>query len=138
MVTACVVIAVAVFTTIADPSDTVDSVTLWQIPAVSFLCSLSCLIYPWDRPIGKREMGIRIVIHYLLINGIVMASGFFFHWYDISHPGSVSGMLFAIAVIFAVVSVFSWKKDAGEARRMNERLKEYQEKKAEKNQEKNR
>ena len=82
-VTACVVIAVAAFTTILEPTDTVETAVLWQIPAVSALCALTCLIYPWDRTLGKAEMGIRTLIHYLLINGIVLGAGFWFHWYRI-------------------------------------------------------
>lgn len=126
MVTACVVVAVAVFTTVVDPADTLDPMILWQIPAVSFLCSLGSLIYPWDRTPGKRAMGIRIVLHYLLINVIVMLCGFWFQWYQITHLGSVLVMLFTIAVIFALVSVLFWTRDAGMARQMNERLKELQ------------
>ncbi len=40
-VTACVVIAVAAFTTILEPTDTVETAVLWQIPAVSALCDLT-------------------------------------------------------------------------------------------------
>lgn len=128
-VTTCVVIAVAVFTTVLDPAEELDPVILWQIPAVSFLCALSCMIYPWDRSIGKKEMGIRVAVQYLLINIIVMLAGYWFYWYNINHLQSILVMLFSIAVIFSVVFVLSWTRDAGEARRMNTRLKEYQEKK---------
>lgn len=37
-------------------------------------------------------------------------------------------MLLTIAVIFMIVSVISWTKSAEDARRMNERLKEYRQK----------
>lgn len=129
MVTACVVIAVALFTTVLDPVDAVEPVILWQIPCVSFLCSLGCLIYPWDRTLGKKEMGIRVAAHYLLINGIVLTAGFWFQWYRIDHLGSVAVMLVTIALIFGVVSALSWTRDAGEAKRMNEKLREFQQKK---------
>ncbi len=129
-VTACVVIAVAVFTTILEPTDTVEAAVLWQIPAVSALCALTCLIYPWDRTLGKAEMGIRTLIHYLLINGIVLGAGFWFHWYRIDRIQSVAVMLITIALIFALVSAVTWAQRAEEAKQMNERLREYQEKKA--------
>ena len=80
-VTAFVVVAVAVFTTILEPAPMIETVVLWQIPAVSALCTLSCLIYPWNRILGKTEMGIRTVIHYLLVNGIVLGRS----------PGRASG-----------------------------------------------
>lgn len=129
MVTACVIIAVALFTTVLDPVDTLEPAILWQIPCISFLCSLGCLIYPWDRPLGKREMGVRIVIHYLLINGIVLTAGFWFRWYRVDNLGSVVVMLITIALIFGIVSAISWRKSAADAKRMNERLREFQQKK---------
>lgn len=129
MVTACVVIAVAFFTTVLEPVDTVDPVIFWQILSVSFLCSLGCLIYPWDKVPGKREMGIRIVVHYLLINGIVLTAGFCFKWYRPDRLGSVVVMLLTIALIFGIVSALSWRKAAVDAKRMNEKLRELQQKK---------
>lgn len=129
-VTAFVVVAVAVFTTILEPAPMIETVVLWQIPAVSALCALTCLIYPWDRTLGKAEMGIRTLIHYLLINGIVLGAGFWFHWYRIDRIQSIAAMLITIALIFALVSAVTWAQRAEEAKRMNERLREYQEKKA--------
>lgn len=130
IVTAFVVVAVAVFTTILEPAPMIETVVLWQIPAVSALCALTCLIYPWDRTLGKAEMGIRTLIHYLLINGIVLGAGFWFHWYRIDRIQSIAAMLITIALIFALVSAVTWAQRAEEAKRMNERLREYQEKKA--------
>lgn len=43
--------------------------------------------------------------------------------------GSVAVMLVIIALIFGVVSAFSWSRDAGEAKRMNDKLREFQQKK---------
>lgn len=126
MVTTYVVIAVAVFTTILEPSETVDSAVLWQIPLVSFFCSLGCLIYPWDRSCKKKEKAVRVGVHYVYINIVVLGAGVWFGWYRVDHPGSVAAMLITIAVIFAAASVIGWRKAAEDARRINERLKEYQ------------
>lgn len=126
MVTTYVVIAVAVFTTILEPSETVDSAVLWQIPLVSLLCSLGCLIYPWDRTCKKKEKAVRVGVHYVYINILVLGAGVWFEWYRVDRPGSVAAMLITIAVIYAAVSVIGWKKAAEDARRINERLKEYQ------------
>lgn len=128
MVTTCVVIAVAVFTTLVEPSETVDSVVLWQIPVASLFCTLGCLIYPWDKECGKWEMALRIGIHYVYVNGVVLGAGFWFRWYEWERLKSVLSMLFTIAAIFILVSVISWKRSAADARRMNQRLKEYQQK----------
>lgn len=126
MVNTCVELAVAFFVTVVNPTDTVGTMLLWQIPAVSFLCTLGSLIYPWDRDMKKREMGIRILIHYLYVNGVVLGAGFVFRWFQFTHLVSVVSMLLTIALIYALVSVISWTRSARFAKRMNEKLEEYQ------------
>ena len=75
----------------------------------------------------KTEFLIRVVIHYILINAIVLGFGSRFNWYQPTHLKSTLYMLIAIAVIFAAVSVISWSLSAKDAKKMNERLEQYQE-----------
>lgn len=126
MITACVLTATALFTTVIDPVDSITPHTLWQILITSFLCALSALIYPWERAIQKTEFYIRICIHYILINIIVLGCGCRFEWYHPAHFKSVVYMLILIAVIFAIVSLIMWKNSANDARQMNEKLGQYQ------------
>lgn len=82
MVLTGVVIAVAVFITVINPTDTVTSALFWQMPLVSAACTLISLIYPWGREMGKTELIIKTVIHYILVNVIVLGSGALFYWYN--------------------------------------------------------
>lgn len=125
MVTSCMVIAVAFFTTVINPVDKVSTVTFWQIPAAAVPITLVTLIYPWDRPLGKREMAVRTVIHYVLINVIVLGAGIVFEWYDPKNVRNVISMVASIVIIYAVVYGISWGRSARDAKQMNERLKEY-------------
>lgn len=126
MVMTGVVFAVAVFTTIIDPTETMEPVLLWQMMLVSGLCTLTALIYPWDREMSKVEVVVRTIIQYVLVNVIVLGSGVIFYWYDISRFRSVAEMVLSIAVIFVAIEASSWKRAAVDAARMNERLKRYQ------------
>lgn len=128
MVTGCVVLAVAFFTTVVNPTDSVSPMILWQIPGISMLCALGSLIYPWGVRITKREMGIQVFLHYLYINAVVLISGRLFDWYNAKDVRSVLIMVITIAVIFAVVSGISWRCSGQEAKSMNEKLQEYQQK----------
>ena len=53
---------------------------LWQILGVSFLCSISTFIYP-DREMSKKASTILMVVHYLIINAIVLGCGLKFVWF---------------------------------------------------------
>jgi hypothetical protein len=128
MVLTGVVIAVAVFITVINPTDTVTSALFWQMPLVSAVCTLISLIYPWDREMGKTELIIKTVIHYILVNVIVLGSGALFYWYNPSQFRNIAAMVLAIAVIFGGINAFSWKRASSVAARLNEKLEEYHKK----------
>jgi len=125
MVTTCMVIAVAVFTSIINPIERIEAVILWQIPAVSAAIALTTLIYPWDIYLGKRKIAVRTAVHYILVNAIVLGTGVLFGWFDPRDIRSDIAMVVTIAVIYAIVSGISWTRSARDAKKMNEKLKEY-------------
>lgn len=125
-VTVCVVAEVALFATVVNPVDSINPATLWQILAVSWLCTMGSLIYPWKRTPGKTEMGIRMILHYLFVNVVVLGAGLWFGWYNPQKIWSVLSMEIGITVIFASVTAIEMAKSFREAKRMNARLKEYQ------------
>ncbi len=128
MVLTGVVFAVGVFIMVINPTETVETKLFWQMPLVSALCTMTSLIYPWDREMSKTEVIVRTLIHYVLVNIIVLGGGAFFDWYNPSRFRNIAAMMFTIALIFAVVTVISWRKSAVDAARMNEKLEEYQKK----------
>lgn len=125
MITSCMVVTVALFTTVVNPTERILSATLWQIVAVAGVITAISLIYPWDRPMGKKETAVRTGIHYALVNVVVLVSGQIFDWYNVKSAVSVIAMLVSIAAIFAIVSGISWSKSAKDAKQMNERLRGY-------------
>lgn len=124
MITSCMVIAVAVFTTVLNPVERIEAAILWQIPMVSAVITLVSLIYPWGRPMGRLETVIRKGVHYGAVNLIVLGAGVLFDWYDPKNLHSVIAMAVSIAIIFILVSGISWRRSARDARKMNERLAE--------------
>lgn len=123
-VTTCVVFAVAIYCRIFFPGLNFKEDMLWQILLVSLLTSAGTLMYNDD--IKKNSMKVRCIIHYLIVNVIVVGCGIWFEWFYADNLAQVIGMLILIAIIFAVVSVVSWRKVQKEAELMNQRLAEYQ------------
>lgn len=113
----------SVVMTLISKSDMIPASLLWQIPLLSFLGALSSLIYPWDRSMTRKEFVIRIAIHYLIMNGIILGGGGFFGWFDIHEPLQVAMMALSVAIIFFIISLYSWTKGNREAQKLNQRLK---------------
>lgn len=123
-VTTCVVFAVAIYCRIFFPGLNFQEEMLWQILLVSLLTSAGTLMYNDD--IKKNSMKVRCIIHYLMVNAIVVGCGIWFKWFYADNLAQVIGMLILIAIIFATVSLVSWRKVEKEAKLMNQRLAEYQ------------
>lgn len=121
-ITTCVLFATALFTTVFFPLPEVSPSLLWQILVTSFLCAVSTLVHQGE----QKPTGLIIFLHYLLINAIVLGSGYFFEWYDVKKMSSVIAMVVLIAVMYVVVAFIFWKKGVKDAEQMNRKLKEYQ------------
>ena len=110
-ITAWSLFAAVAMTVLNGDYDTVPASLLWQIPLLSFLGALSSLIYPWDRSMTRKEFVIRIAIHYLIMNGIVLGGGSLFGWFDIHEPLQVAMMAFIRChYLFSLFPLYSWTK----------------------------
>ena len=71
------------------------------------------------------------MLHYLIVNVIVVVCGLWFEWFYLDNLPQMIGILIVIALVFLVVSIVSWKQAMEMADLMNARLAEYQRKKEE-------
>lgn len=134
-VTTCVVFGVAVYCGIFFPGVQFGMEMMWQILLVSLLTSAGALMYKDE--LSKKSTKIRCVLHYLMVNVIVVVCGIWFNWFHTDDLAQVIGMLILIAVVFLTVSAISWKKVMKEADLMNRKLAEYQERTDESGKEEN-
>ena len=123
-VTTCTVIGVGVYCGIFFPGIRFGMEMMWEILLVALLTSAGTLMYKDE--LSKKSTKIRCVIHYLMLNVIVVVCGIWFNWFHTDDLAQVIGMLILVAIIFLIVSVVSWKKVMKEADLMNQKLAEYQ------------
>lgn len=127
-VTTCIVFASALFTTIFWQESDIGPEMLWQILIISALCSLGTMIYP-DYEVTKRRAVCLTVLHYIIVNVVVLGGGILFGWFDADNLFMVLLMLLLIAVIYFLVSAIMWKRAENMASLMNEKLAEYRSRK---------
>lgn len=124
---ACAVWCLATFLSEGEPiaSAKIPYITLWQIPLLGFLCALGTDITMSSRnELTNMQTRIRIALHYIYINTVVLVCGYFFGWYDLS-VGGVLLMLLTSAVIYAFTFYFNYLRDIKTADKMNRKLKDY-------------
>ena len=124
-VMSCVVLATAVFITVFMPDEELRVKLLWQMMAVSILCSAGIMIYP-EKAVSRKKMILLIILHYVEVNVVVLGLGLYFNWFSVKYLPQVIGMLVLINVVFLIVTIIEHKRAEKIARQMNRRLAEYQ------------
>lgn len=125
-VTTCVVFATATYIALFWGNIEVSYMILWQILGTSFVCSFGTLIYP-QKELSKKAMQIRVIIHYIYINIIVLTAGFCFGWFYVDQLPMVLGMLFVIGVVFVIISIIMTMRAKHMTKQLNDKLKELNE-----------
>lgn len=97
---------------------------LGQILLTAVLCSAVSLFIGYEQEMSKKSMFIRIVIHYVYENIVVLGCGIVFEWFYLSNWKMLLGMVIAIAVVFFGIVGLCYRSDYKTAQKMNEKLME--------------
>ena len=108
-----------------------DGDILWEIIGVSALCSLCTPILMSKRELSKRAMLFREILHFVMINVIVLFSGFCFEWFYVEDWKRIVGMELTIVGVYIAVCTIYYVMNRKTAEEMNRKLKEIQEENAE-------
>lgn len=103
---------------------TVPFLTLPEILSIGILCGISTELLLPQRESHTAEVWIRLILHYILINGIVLVCGYFYEWYSLN-PQSVLLMCATSAGVYAFTFFQNYYKDKKTSDEMNEKLKRY-------------
>ncbi len=122
LVIAGVTISAAVFVTIFFSEIELSILLLWQIILMAFVCTLGNFIYYSKYELSKRQMMIRIVIHYFYINLVVLGGAFLWEWITQGYIVQFVVMLLLIAVVYVGVTLVNFMKEEKTAEVLNKRL----------------
>lgn len=126
MVTTGSVFVCAAYNNVFWPQGTLlDSNILWQLLAMSFVCSLGNFFHPY-REISRRREAFNKGLHYVYINVVVLGSGYWFGWMDIENIFMLAAMVVGILAVFVAVSFVIWRLHKRESENLNRKLSEYQ------------
>lgn len=96
---------------------------MWQLMFCSALTCLGSLIYAED---STKVTLIKILIHYIYVNVVVVVCGLCFDWFNPGAMSQIIAMLVLIAAVFLIVSAVTWRRAIQDARQLNDKLMEYQ------------
>ena len=131
-VTFGVLIAAAVFISVFGGFDAQISVKiLWQILAVSAVCSVPVLMFDSSKELSKKGMFARQLLYFIFVNIVVLGLGKLFEWFSFQNFSMVLFMEVLIIAVYAVVNIICYLSDRADAQSMNEKLLEMKKNKKE-------
>lgn len=119
-------LATTLFITLLLPEVTFGVELLWQILAFPLFTSPLILIFYSKKELSKKAIFIRQVLHYMLINIILIPSAYSFKWLE---TGNLIQLIIFIILVFMVyvgVCISSFVMDQKEATNLNQHIKAYQ------------
>ena len=126
--------AAAVFISVFEGFDAQISVKiLWQILAVSAVCSVPVLMFDSDasKELSKKGMFAWQLLYFIFVNIAVLGLGKIFEWFSFQNFSMVLFMEVLIIAVYAVVNTISYLSDRADAQSMNEKLLEMKKNKKE-------
>jgi hypothetical protein len=106
---------------IYDPAPAFDLKSIYIIMSFSFISALLGFITYSPHDVSETIMRIRLVLHFLILEILLIALGVIFNIVNTAVEGIILAL--QIAVIYILVRLLSWQKDKKEAHIINERLK---------------
>lgn len=118
---AIIVINITVLRQIFAPDKYFELKDIFIYMICSLVSSLPSLIFYSPKEISEKEMRLRVIIHFIVLEAVLLIL--------VNVTGWVTGiqnkiiLMIQIAVIYAVVRVITWIDDRSAANRINEKLK---------------
>lgn len=103
-------------------SGSISTQTLIRIPCAAFVTALVTVLIYSREAVRKKEIYIRIAIHYLLLCVVMVILGTAFGWIDFDLAG-VMIMVISTAAIYAFTFAGSYLSSKSEAEKLNRALK---------------
>ncbi|MBU3092862.1 DUF3021 domain-containing protein [Clostridium sp. CF011] len=121
MIFGIIVISITVLRQIFSPDKYFELKNIYIYMICSLVGYLPSLIFYSTKEISEKEMRLRIIIHFVVLEVVLLILGNVIGWVN----GSINTIVFAvqIAVIYVFIRFLSWKDDRKTAHRINEKLK---------------
>lgn len=116
------IINTAVFMTIFLPELYFTVEVIWQVILMSAITSCGTLIFYSRHEISKKQMKLRVILHYVYINGIVLGGAFLWQWVNYRRISQILTMIVLIAGVYLSVTAVTFNKEKKEADNINRKL----------------
>lgn len=114
-------ISTTIFITLFYPQDTFQISLLWEIIVLSLVGALGNFIYYYKSALTKKQIRVRIILHYLYIIMVVFGGGILWGWLDWSLL-EFAVMFLLVSIVYASIMLVLFRQDRKLAENINRQL----------------
>ncbi len=129
LITAGITLSAAVFCTLFYRDALFNIELLWQIVLLSFLCTLPSLVFTSKTELTKKQMLVRQIIHLGILLTLLLFFALRWEWIESDKIVHIIVFILLIAIVYTVVTYFTYVKDKMVAKMLNDRLSKYKQNK---------
>lgn len=118
-----ITMSATIFITLFIPDALLSIHLLWQIIGMSAACACGNFIYLSRNDMGKHQMKLRIIFHYLYTNVVVLSGAFLWEWLFPGYTMRLLVMFLLIAAVYSTIMLISFQQQKKTADYMNMKLK---------------
>lgn len=118
-------ISAAIFIFIFNRQTLFSIAIFWQILTVSLIAAFITTILMLKDDLSKKMERIKNIIHYILMNILVVVSAYIFKWIEKDFFIETIILVILISIVYIAVTVISYKNDEKMADKLNEELLHY-------------
>lgn len=118
-------LAAASFITVFNRYDSFSYLIFWQIALVSLISAVLSALICTNEKDSKKKAKIKNIIHYLLINMLIVASAYVFDWISNDYVIETLFLVVLVSFVYILVTFMLYKKDSKTADELNKKLLEY-------------
>ena len=120
--------ATTLFITFLSPKISFGVEVLWQIIILSFFSSNLSIIFYSSKELSKKQLLRRKILHFFLLNIVLLGCAYYFHWFMISEIGKSIIFVILSFIVYVFVSISCFSSEKKQAATLNEKIKQYQKK----------
>lgn len=118
-------LACACFITLFHRDETFPYYIFWQIAFMSLITSIISVLMCSNDNITKEHAKFRNIIHYILINVMMIVSAYIFKWIKNDYIVKTFVLFLLVSAVYAGVTAMCYKNDKKTAEQLNKRLLSY-------------
>lgn len=122
MITTGIVVSIYIFCLIFNPGASFTLVDIGRILLMAAASDLPFVIFLSRRELDKKQMTIRMIIHFIVLAAVILYFAFLWNWVNLGAANEIAVFLIFVLLVYVIILFINKYKDKKLSNQLNDRL----------------